>query len=174
MGRNYIPITKLQWCTGWVNCIAHFTTHVINYTCWDYGYGNDSVYMAKCSRSTVNSPHKWPVTRKMFPFDDVIMVCSFYYSWNVILGNWSAFVEYETGALQKKRVCHLFILTKIFLWISNMSLTVPLCTLSIRKLLQTCSKNTMQCIVLSLWILIRTRMSVNYKIDVISELHGLP
>ena len=25
-------------------------------------------------RSPVNSPHKWPVTRKMFPFDDVIMM----------------------------------------------------------------------------------------------------
>ena len=25
-------------------------------------------------RRAVNSPHKWPVTRKMFPFDDVIMV----------------------------------------------------------------------------------------------------
>ena len=24
----------------------------------------------------VNSPHKWPVTRKMFPFDDVIMIIS--------------------------------------------------------------------------------------------------
>ena len=24
-------------------------------------------------RSPVNSPHKWPVTRKIFPFDDVIM-----------------------------------------------------------------------------------------------------
>ena len=24
-------------------------------------------------RSPVNSPHKWPVTRKMFPIDDVIM-----------------------------------------------------------------------------------------------------
>ena len=24
-------------------------------------------------RSPVNSPHKWPVTRKMFSFDDVIM-----------------------------------------------------------------------------------------------------
>ena len=24
-------------------------------------------------RSPVNSQHKWPVTRKMFPFDDVIM-----------------------------------------------------------------------------------------------------
>ena len=27
-------------------------------------------------RSPVNSPHKWPVPRKMFPFDDVIMICS--------------------------------------------------------------------------------------------------
>ena len=26
-------------------------------------------------RGPVNSPHKWPVTRKMFPFDDVIMIC---------------------------------------------------------------------------------------------------
>ena len=25
------------------------------------------------AESPVNSPHKWPVTRKMFPFDDVIM-----------------------------------------------------------------------------------------------------
>ena len=25
-------------------------------------------------REPVNSPHKWPVTRKMFPFGDVIMV----------------------------------------------------------------------------------------------------
>ena len=27
-------------------------------------------------RGPVNSPHKWPVTRKMFPFDDVIMLCA--------------------------------------------------------------------------------------------------
>ena len=26
-------------------------------------------------RGPVNSPHKWTVTRKMFPFDDVIMAC---------------------------------------------------------------------------------------------------
>ena len=26
-------------------------------------------------RWPVNSPHKWSVTRKMFPFDDVIMIC---------------------------------------------------------------------------------------------------
>ena len=28
-------------------------------------------------RGPVNSPHKWPVTRKMFPFDDVIMEAAF-------------------------------------------------------------------------------------------------
>ena len=28
-------------------------------------------------RSPVNSPYKWPVTRKMFPYDDVIMFCLF-------------------------------------------------------------------------------------------------
>ena len=31
-------------------------------------------------RGPVNSPHKWPVTRKMFPFDDVITHCSWWHS----------------------------------------------------------------------------------------------
>ena len=30
-------------------------------------------FMRGIHMSPVNSPHKWPVTRKMFPFDDVIM-----------------------------------------------------------------------------------------------------
>ena len=34
-----------------------------------------SASLAICvGNSPVNSPHKWPVTRKMLPFDDVIMV----------------------------------------------------------------------------------------------------
>ena len=32
-------------------------------------------------RWLVNSPHKWPVTRKMFPFDDIIMNMSEYDIW---------------------------------------------------------------------------------------------
>ena len=32
-------------------------------------------------RGQVNSPHKWPVTRKMFPFDDVIMQGLYYIHW---------------------------------------------------------------------------------------------
>ena len=30
-------------------------------------------FVREIHRGTVNSPHKWPVTRKMFPFDDIIM-----------------------------------------------------------------------------------------------------
>ena len=33
-------------------------------------------------RGPVNSPHKWPVTRKMFPFDDVIMIACFFNVFN--------------------------------------------------------------------------------------------
>ena len=32
-------------------------------------------YVRGIHRGPVNSTHKWPVTRKMFPFDDVIMIC---------------------------------------------------------------------------------------------------
>ena len=28
-------------------------------------------------REPVNSPHKWPVTRKMFPFDDDVIMAGF-------------------------------------------------------------------------------------------------
>ena len=38
------------------------------------------------SPGPVNSPHKWPVTRKMFPFGDVIM-CIFVISLDEILRN---------------------------------------------------------------------------------------
>ena len=37
-------------------------------------------------RWPVNSPHKWPVTRKMFPFDDVIMVYPTI-NWNLRIGH---------------------------------------------------------------------------------------
>ena len=32
------------------------------------------VFVTGIHRGPVNSPHKWPVTRKVFPFDDVIML----------------------------------------------------------------------------------------------------
>ena len=34
-------------------------------------------FVREINRGPVNSPHKWPVTRKIFPFDDVIMLTWF-------------------------------------------------------------------------------------------------
>ena len=38
-------------------------------------------------RGPVNSPHKWPVTREKFPFDDVIMILMFivYSAWCILV-----------------------------------------------------------------------------------------
>ena len=40
-------------------------------------------------RWPVNSPHKWPVTLEMFPFDDVILGCQrpCFFPWSVVLIN---------------------------------------------------------------------------------------
>ena len=51
-------------------------------------------------RGPVNSPHKWPVTRKMFPFDDVIMwltlkvtkALQLYGCYNLWVGVWKQLV----------------------------------------------------------------------------------
>ena len=45
-------------------------------------------------RGPVNSPHKWPVTRKMFPFDDVIMHAG-------ITANPSWLHPYPSGSLHR-------------------------------------------------------------------------
>ena len=45
-------------------------------------------------RGPVNSPNKWPVTRKMFPFDDVIMDSKF--EPELILAKWRQMTTYCT------------------------------------------------------------------------------
>ena len=38
-------------------------------------------FVREIHRGPVNSPHKWPVTRKMFPLDDVIITCNVFSPW---------------------------------------------------------------------------------------------
>ena len=42
-------------------------------------------FMLGIHRWPVNSPHKWPVTRKMFPFDDAscILKMRYFFNWNI-------------------------------------------------------------------------------------------
>ena len=64
----------------------------------------------------VNSPHKWPVTRKMFPFDDVIMI----HGSTSIMVRWTTRVVITGGTeLWQPRVPP--ITTKLALWQLNVS-----------------------------------------------------
>ena len=56
------------------------------------------------SPGPVNSPHKWPVTRKMFPFDDVIMKAPHYWPlWGKFPGErWSIFHSSLQGPVMWK------------------------------------------------------------------------
>ena len=73
------PIISLRWChNGHVGSQITSLTIVysIDYSGADQRKHQSSVSLAfvwGIHRGPVNSPHKWPVTWKMFPFDDVIM-----------------------------------------------------------------------------------------------------
>ena len=71
------------------DCVSNHQSHncllnpirVMTYCSTVYSDANQSKHQSSASlafelgihRVPLNSPHKWPVTRKMFPFDDVIM-----------------------------------------------------------------------------------------------------
>ena len=62
-------------------------------------------FVREIHRGPVNFPHKWPVTRKMFPFDDVIMltntlvrtvhVFSTNVSWGSFTAHWNATLQWH-------------------------------------------------------------------------------
>ena len=54
-------------------------------------------FMWGIHRWPVNSPHKWPVTRKMYPFDDVMMWITLFYTTYTIypLSYWTDFRKRE-------------------------------------------------------------------------------
>ena len=74
-------------------------------------------------RGPVNSPHKWPVTRKMFPFDDVIMLyhdCVMTWKYFLCEGNQSVKAELH------KHKGPVMPLMPSLLWFSTISQTVTL------------------------------------------------
>ena len=69
----------LQWRNNGLDSVSNHQPTIVYSTV--YSGSNQRKHQSSSSlafvrgihRWPVNSPHKWPVTRKMFPFDDVIM-----------------------------------------------------------------------------------------------------
>ena len=51
---------------------------------WQHQSSASLAFVRGIHRWPVNSPHKWPVTRKIFPFDDVIMLMIYRWTQNCI------------------------------------------------------------------------------------------
>ena len=70
-----------HYCDAIMGTVASQTTSLTIVYITVYSDADQSKHQSSASlafvwgihRGPVNSPHKWPVTRKMFPFDDVIM-----------------------------------------------------------------------------------------------------
>ena len=60
------------------------------------------------NRWPVNAPLKWPVTRKMFPFDDVIMIAySYFWYLAVMLWTWMEFTKTNSQISLAKQYSHV-------------------------------------------------------------------
>ena len=73
-------------------------------------------------RGPVNSPHKWPVRRKKFPFDDVIMPCLFYLIDDYLM-TWKPFCI--AGSLWGESAGHRLMVDSTHKWPVKRSLYVP-------------------------------------------------
>ena len=71
-------------------------------------------------RGPVNFPHKWPVTRKIFPFDDVIMLWPFQLDWF----GWKIALKFFSSMAQV-RVWSVFACTSTKLFVKELNLKVP-------------------------------------------------
>ena len=78
---NNIFLLRLHYCDVIMGTVASLITSLSIVYTTVYSDADQSKHQSSASlafvwgihRGPVNSPHKWPVTRKMFPFDDVIM-----------------------------------------------------------------------------------------------------
>ena len=82
-GNSLLPVVErnartLRWRHNERDCVSNHQPQdcLLNSLFADQSKHQSSASLAfvwGIHRGPVNSPHKWPVTRKMFPFDDVIM-----------------------------------------------------------------------------------------------------
>ena len=76
--RPHGYITSLQWRHNGHDGVSNHQPHhcLLNRLFGRRSKKKAKLHVRGIHRGPVNSPHKWSVTRKMFPFDDVIM-------WNI-------------------------------------------------------------------------------------------
>ena len=105
------PYTMLDNISVWIKCLKHYDDVIMTMLASQitslpvvcsivYSDVNQRKHQSSASlafvreihRGPVNFPHKWPVTRKMFPFDDVIMIITEY---KCLLALWILLIKHN-------------------------------------------------------------------------------
>ena len=123
----YLMLMPLSWCQHYSDVImgpmgSQITSLTIVY--WTVYSGADQrkhqsssslAFVRGIHRWPVNFPHKWPVTRKMFPFDHVIMKVVL----NILHHNWYRiyFIQFCYGCNIIKLIPYMFII--IYIWLHH-------------------------------------------------------
>ena len=77
---DFLTGTALQWRHNGLDGVSNHQPHRCYWAVYSgadqrkHQSSTSLAFLRGIHRGPVNSPHKWPVTRKMFPFDGVIMV----------------------------------------------------------------------------------------------------
>ena len=83
----WCPLISLHWRHNERNGVLNHQPHVFFAAADQRKHQSSSPlpFVRGIHRWPLNSPHKWPVTRKMFPFDDVIIyvVVNFLIAWKI-------------------------------------------------------------------------------------------
>ena len=106
-------VWTLQWCHNEHNGVPNPCVLIV-YSDADQRKRQSSASLAfvrEIHRRPVNSPHKWPVKRKMFPFDYVIMAPT---DWELCwlpasphVGTLEAWDRSYIGQISPKDICHI-------------------------------------------------------------------
>ena len=76
---NHMCISSLRWCYNGRDSVSNHQPRDCSTVYSDANQRKHQsfaslAFVRRIHRGPVNSPHEWPVTWKMFPFDDVIMM----------------------------------------------------------------------------------------------------
>ena len=114
-GRHYdrFTVKSLQWHHNGHDSVSNHQSygclfnHLFRRRSRKYQSSASLAFVRGIHRWPVNSPHKWPVTRKMFPFDDVIMMAASLFKPR-FLSRCSLVTPWSLSSLVQTMSCRLF------------------------------------------------------------------
>ena len=121
---DYVIMTMLASQITSLTVVYSIVYSGVNYSGVKHQSSASLAFVWEIHRGPVNFPHKWPVTRKMFPFDDVIMHIYSRHTWCTPTQTTMRFNQSVLRGLFSVNTGHWKLYTNLIGWIVNMEGTL--------------------------------------------------